>query len=161
MFYGLGADGTVSANKSSIKIIGEATELYAQGYFVYDSKKAGAQTVSHLRFGDKPIRSTYLCSDADFLACHNFTFLEKYDMLANLKSGGTFLLNSPFERAEVWDQLPRTVQEQLIDRKKRSSTSSMRTSWRGISDWARESTPSCRQPFSKFPVFCPRIRRSN
>ncbi len=117
MFYGLGSDGTVSANKNSIKIIGEATDMYAQGYFVYDSKKAGAQTVSHLRFGKKPIRSTYLCTDANFLACHNFTFLEKYDMLANLRPGGTFLLNSPFSAGEVWDRLPRFVQEQLIAKK--------------------------------------------
>lgn len=117
MFYGLGADGTVSANKNSIKIIGEATDMYAQGYFVYDSKKAGAQTVSHLRFGKKPIRSSYLCTDADFMACHNFSFLEKYDMLGNLKSGGTFLLNSPFPAEDVWNTLPRFVQEQLITKK--------------------------------------------
>ena len=116
MFYGLGSDGTVSANKNSIKIIGEATDMYAQGYFVYDSKKAGAQTVSHLRFGKNLIRSSYLCDEARFMACHNFTFLEKYNMLANLKKGGTFLLNSPFPANEVWDQLPRMAQKQLIEK---------------------------------------------
>ncbi len=119
MFYGLGSDGTVGANKNSIKIIGEATEMYAQGYFVYDSKKAGAQTVSHLRFGTKPIQSTYLCNDASFLGCHNFTFLEKYDMLSNLREGGTFLLNSPFGADDVWEHMPRMVQEQLKQKKAR------------------------------------------
>jgi len=117
MFYGLGSDGTVGANKNSIKIIGEATDMYAQGYFVYDSKKAGAQTVSHLRFGKKPIRSAYLCNDASFLACHNFAFVEKYDMLSNLREGGTFLLNSPYPAAEVWDHLPRKLQEQILAKK--------------------------------------------
>ncbi|MBA3915848.1 MAG: pyruvate:ferredoxin (flavodoxin) oxidoreductase, partial [Acidobacteriales bacterium] len=114
MFYGLGADGTVGANKNSIKIIGENTENYAQGYFVYDSKKSGAMTVSHLRFGPQPIRSTYLISQANFVACHQWIFLERYDMLRALVPGGTFLLNSPFSAEEVWEQLPRPVQEQLI-----------------------------------------------
>ncbi|MBN1296911.1 pyruvate:ferredoxin (flavodoxin) oxidoreductase, partial [bacterium] len=114
MFYGLGSDGTVGANKNSIKIIGEATDMYAQGYFVYDSKKAGAQTVSHLRFGRKPIRSAYLCNDAQFLACHNFAFVEKYDMLSYLRKGGTFLLNSPFKASEVWENLPQNLQTQII-----------------------------------------------
>jgi len=114
MFYGLGSDGTVGANKNSIKIIGEATDMYAQGYFVYDSKKAGAQTVSHLRFGDKPIRSAYLCNDAQFLGCHNFAFVEKYNMLENLRDGGTFLLNSPYPASEVWEKLPALLQEQII-----------------------------------------------
>ena len=95
MFYGLGADGTVGANKNSIKIIGENTDNYAQGYFVYDSKKSGAMTVSHLRFGPQPIRSSYLVSKANFVACHQWIFLERYDMLKSLVSGGTFLLNSP------------------------------------------------------------------
>jgi len=116
MFYGLGSDGTVGANKNSIKIIHEGTGLHAQGYFVYDSKKAGAVTVSHLRFGKNPIRSSYLCSEAQFLGCHNFAFLEKYDMLRYLKKGGTFLLNAPFAPEEVWDKLPRRVQEQIIDK---------------------------------------------
>jgi pyruvate-ferredoxin/flavodoxin oxidoreductase len=117
MFYGLGADGTVGANKNSIKIIGENTDNYAQGYFVYDSKKSGAMTVSHLRFGPKPIRSTYLVSQSNFVACHQWIFLERYDMLSNLVPGGTFLLNSPFGPHEVWDKLPREVQQQLIAKK--------------------------------------------
>ncbi len=119
MFYGLGADGTVGANKNSIKIIGENTDNYAQGYFVYDSKKSGAVTVSHLRFGPKPIRSTYLVSKANFVACHQWIFLERYDMLSALVPGGTFLLNSPFGPDEVWDKLPRPVQEQLIAKQAR------------------------------------------
>ena len=119
MFYGLGADGTVGANKNSIKIIGENTDNYAQGYFVYDSKKSGAMTVSHLRFGPKPIRSTYLVSRANFVACHQWIFLERYDMLSALDPGGVFLLNSPYGPDEVWEHLPRVVQEQLIARKAR------------------------------------------
>jgi pyruvate-ferredoxin/flavodoxin oxidoreductase len=117
MFFGLGADGTVGANKNSIKIIGENTDNYAQGYFVYDSKKSGAMTVSHLRFGPQPIRSTYLVSKANFVACHQWIFLERYDMLSALVPGGVFLLNSPFGRDEVWAHLPRPVQEQLIAKK--------------------------------------------
>ena len=117
LFYGLGADGTVGANKNSIKIIGENTDNFAQGYFVYDSKKSGAITISHLRFGPEPIRSTYLISRANFVACHQPGFLERYDMLRELVQGGTFLLNSPYDREEVWDRLPRKVQEQLIERK--------------------------------------------
>ena len=119
LFYGLGADGTVSANKNSIKIIGEETESYAQGYFVYDSKKAGAITVSHLRFGPRPIRSSYLISRANFVACHQFSFLERIDMLKVAEPGATFLLNSPFGPDEVWDHLPRSVQEQIIGKKLR------------------------------------------
>src|SRR5271165_1411010 len=119
MFYGLGADGTVGANKNSIKIIGENTDNYAQGYFVYDSKKSGAMTVSHLRFGPQPIRSSYLISKANFVACHQWIFLERYDMLSPLVPGGVFLLNSPFGKDEVWDQLPREVQKQLIAKKAR------------------------------------------
>jgi pyruvate-ferredoxin/flavodoxin oxidoreductase len=117
MFYGLGADGTVGANKNSIKIIGENTDNNAQGYFVYDSKKSGAVTVSHLRFGPKPIHSTYLISKANFVACHQWIFLERYDVLAPLVQGGTFLLNSPFGRDETWEHLPRNIQQQLIDKK--------------------------------------------
>jgi pyruvate-ferredoxin/flavodoxin oxidoreductase len=119
MFYGLGADGTVGANKNSIKIIGENTSNYAQGYFVYDSKKSGAMTVSHLRFGPEPIRSSYLISRANFIACHQWIFLERYDMLSALVPGGVFLLNSPFGKDEVWDHLPREVQSQLIAKKAR------------------------------------------
>jgi len=119
MFWGLGSDGTVGANKNSIKIIGDATDNYAQGYFVYDSKRAGARTISHLRFGQTPIRSTYLINRSDFVGCHNFSFLEKYDMLGPLNQGGTFLLNSPYGADEVWDHLPRRVQEQLIEKQAR------------------------------------------
>jgi len=115
MFYGLGSDGTVGANKNSIKIIGETTDNYVQGYFVYDSKKAGAQTVSHLRFGPKPIYSTYLIHKANFIACHQFNFIEKYDILKNIKKGGTFLLNSPFDKDAVWEILPKKMQEEIVD----------------------------------------------
>ena len=114
MFFGLGSDGTVGANKSSIKIIGEQTELFAQGYFVYDSKKAGSVTVSHLRFGPEPIRSTYLIDDADFVACHQFGLLEKLKVLEYARPGATFLLNSPWGPDEVWDHLPMEVQRELI-----------------------------------------------
>ena len=117
MFYGLGADGTVGANKNSIKIIGEGTDNYAQGYFVYDSRKAGAVTISHLRFGPDPIRSTYLIGKAKFIACHQQIFLERYDMLKNLVPGGTFLLNCQWSPDEVWSKLPREVQEGLIEKK--------------------------------------------
>jgi pyruvate-ferredoxin/flavodoxin oxidoreductase len=117
MFYGLGSDGTVGANKNSIKIIGEATKNNAQAYFVYDSKKAGTITTSHLRFGKKPIPSPYLIDNADFVACHNFTFLEKYDMLSKAKPGGTFLLCAPYDKEEVWDKMPVEVQKQIIDKK--------------------------------------------
>ena len=115
MFYGLGSDGTVGANKNSIKIIGETTDNYVQGYFVYDSKKAGAQTVSHLRFGPKPIHSTYLIHKADFVACHQYNFIEKYDVLDHVKKGGTFLLNSPYDKDEIWDQLPQKIQEEILE----------------------------------------------
>ncbi|MFI4913237.1 MAG: pyruvate:ferredoxin (flavodoxin) oxidoreductase [Sedimentisphaeraceae bacterium JB056] len=117
MFYGLGSDGTVGANKNSIKIIGSLTDNYAQGYFVYDSKKAGAITVSHLRFGKEVLRKPYLISQADFVACHNPSFLEKYDMLKNAKEGATFLLTSSHSADEVWSTLPCEVQKQIIDKK--------------------------------------------
>ena len=117
IFYGLGADGTVGANKNSIKIIGEETNFYAQGHFVYDSKKSGAVTVSHLRFGPNPIRSTYQIRQANFLACHQFNFLERIDMLRRAKPGGVFLLNSVYGPDEVWNKLPKTVQQQIIDKK--------------------------------------------
>ncbi len=119
IFYGLGADGTVGANKNSIKIIGEDTDNYAQGYFVYDSKKSGSVTISHLRFGPKPIHSTYLISKANFVACHQFNFLERLDVLKAAQPGATFLLNSPFGPDEVWDQLPRTAQDEIIKKKLR------------------------------------------
>ena len=117
MFYGLGADGTVGANKNSIKIIGEETENFAQGYFVYDSKKSGSTTVSHLRFGKNPIHSTYLIQSAKFVGCHTFGLLEKFDVLGNIETGGTFLLNSPFSKDETWDKLPNKVQQQIIEKK--------------------------------------------
>ena len=117
LFYGLGADGTVSANKNSIKIIGDNTDNYAQGYFVYDSKKSGATTVSHLRFGPNPIRSAYLIDKAEFIACHQFQFLNRLDMLKNAKEGATFLLNAPYSADKVWDYVPKKVQQQIIDKK--------------------------------------------
>jgi pyruvate-ferredoxin/flavodoxin oxidoreductase len=117
LFYGLGADGTVGANKNSIKIIGEDTPNNAQGYFVYDSRKSGTVTVSHLRFGAKPIHSIYLVDKASFIACHQFVFLERYDMLKDAVPGATFLLNSPYGVDEVWDKIPRSVQKQIIDKK--------------------------------------------
>jgi pyruvate-ferredoxin/flavodoxin oxidoreductase len=119
VFFGLGADGTVGANKNSIKIIGEETDNYAQGYFVYDSKKSGSVTISHLRFGPRPIRSAYLISRATFVACHQFSFLERLDVLKVAEPGGVFLLNSPYGPEEVWDHLPRDVQEQLIAKRLR------------------------------------------
>ena len=117
LFYGLGSDGTVGANKNSIKIIGSETPNYAQGYFVYDSKKSGSMTTSHLRFGPNPIRSTYLITRASFVACHNFSFLEKMDVLEAAMPGAVFLLNSPYSAAEVWDKLPRSMQEEMLRKK--------------------------------------------
>ncbi|MGE3841950.1 MAG: pyruvate:ferredoxin (flavodoxin) oxidoreductase [Vicinamibacterales bacterium] len=117
VFFGLGADGTVGANKNTIKIIGEETDNFAQGYFVYDSKKSGAVTISHLRFGPMPIRSSYLVSRATFVGCHQFVFLEKYDVLAYAATGAVFLLNSPFGPADVWEQLPREVQETIVEKR--------------------------------------------
>jgi pyruvate-ferredoxin/flavodoxin oxidoreductase len=116
LFYGLGADGTVGANKNSIKIIGEDPAYHAQGYFVYDSKKSGSQTVSHLRFGPEPIRSSYLVQSANFIGCHQFNFLEQTNVLEKAAHGATFLLNSPLEAEEVWDHLPRVIQQTLIEK---------------------------------------------
>ncbi|MBK1986259.1 pyruvate:ferredoxin (flavodoxin) oxidoreductase [Sphaerospermopsis aphanizomenoides BCCUSP55] len=116
IFYGLGADGTVGANKNSIKIIGEETDNYAQGYFVYDSKKSGSVTVSHLRFGSQPIRSTYLITKANFVACHQWEFVEKFPMLKDIVPGGTFLLNSPYNKDEVWEKLPASMQQEIINK---------------------------------------------
>lgn len=117
IFWGLGADGTVGANKNTIKIIGEETENHAQGYFVYDSKKSGARTVSYLRFGPRPIRSSYLIRHADFIAVHQFNFVEKFPVLDNAAEGATFLLNSPYGADEVWERLPREVQVQILQKK--------------------------------------------
>ncbi|MBL1215269.1 MAG: pyruvate:ferredoxin (flavodoxin) oxidoreductase [Ignavibacteriae bacterium] len=117
MFYGLGADGTVGANKNSIKIIGEETDNFAQGYFVYDSKKSGSTTVSHLRFGKKPIHSTYLIQSTSFVGCHQFNLIEKFDVLEKLVDGGTFLLNSPYSKEETWQHIPKKMQEEIINKK--------------------------------------------
>ena len=119
IFFGLGADGTVGANKNTIKIIGNATEKYAQAYFVYDSKKSGAITVSHLRFGPRPIKSSYLIKDAHFVGVHQFNFLEKYDVIEKCRRGGVLLLNSLFAADKVWDQLPREVQQQIVEKQLR------------------------------------------
>jgi pyruvate-ferredoxin/flavodoxin oxidoreductase len=116
VFYGLGSDGTVGANKNSIKIIGEDTPNYAQGYFVYDSKKSGSVTVSHLRFGPRPIQSSYLVQSANFIACHQAGFLERYDMLRLAAPNAVFLLNSPYGPDEVWDTLPRSLQETILEK---------------------------------------------
>jgi len=117
MFYGLGADGTVGANKNTIKIIGTETDNSAQGYFVYDSKKSGSITTSHLRFGKNQVVAPYLINKANFIACHNFTFLDKYDMLTNLEEGGTFLLTTTFSKGQIWKHLPAPVQKQILDKK--------------------------------------------
>jgi pyruvate-ferredoxin/flavodoxin oxidoreductase len=117
VFFGLGSDGTVGANKNSIKIIAEETDNWGQGYFVYDSKKAGAITISHLRFGPRPIRSHYLIKHANFVACHQYVFTDKYDMLDFAAPGGTFLLNAPFGPEDVWDHLPRELQQAIIEKK--------------------------------------------
>jgi pyruvate-ferredoxin/flavodoxin oxidoreductase len=117
LFYGLGSDGTVGANKNSIKIIGSETSNYAQGYFVYDSKKSGSMTTSHLRFGPNPIRSSYLITRASFVACHNFSFLEKMDAVEAAIPGAVFLLNSIYSASEVWDHLPKTTQQEILRKK--------------------------------------------
>ncbi|MEQ1729058.1 MAG: pyruvate:ferredoxin (flavodoxin) oxidoreductase [Vicinamibacterales bacterium] len=119
VFFGLGADGTVGANKNSIKIIGEETDAFAQGYFVYDSKKSGAITISHLRFGPDPIHQPYLISRASFVACHQWSFLERYDVLSYAEPGGTLLLNTPYGPDDVWDELPWEVQEQIVEKRLR------------------------------------------
>jgi len=119
VFYGLGSDGTVGANKNSIKILGDETGGYVQGYFVYDSKKAGAVTISHLRFGPRPIRSAYLVRRADFVACHQFEFVHRYDVLETARDGAAFLLNAPYAPDAVWDELPREAQEQILEKKLR------------------------------------------
>ena len=116
IFFGLGSDGTVGANKNSIKIIGTQTDHYAQGYFVYDSKKAGSMTTSHLRFGPRPIHATYLIETADFVACHQSVFMEKFDILQHAKKGAVFLLNSPFDKEHVWKRMPRVIQEEIIEK---------------------------------------------
>ena len=116
LFFGLGADGTVSANKNTIKIVGEVTDYHVQGYFVYDSKKSGSLTTSHLRFSKYPIHSTYLINSANFVACHHFNYLRKYDILKDAEPGSTFLLNSPYEKDDVWNQLPQKIQTEIIQK---------------------------------------------
>ena len=116
IFFGLGSDGTVGANKNSIKIIGEETDNFVQGYFVYDSKKSGSVTVSHLRFGKDKIHSPYLIQKADFVACHQSVFLEKYDILSHIKEGGVFLLNTPFDKKTLWRKIPKEVQKEILDK---------------------------------------------
>jgi pyruvate-ferredoxin/flavodoxin oxidoreductase len=119
VFFGLGADGTVGANKNSIKIIGEETDNWAQGYFVYDSKKSGAVTISHLRFGPTPVDAPYLVRQASFVGCHQYSFLDRYDVLEYAEPGGVFLLNAPHAPTEIWDELPYEVQEQIVDKRLR------------------------------------------
>jgi pyruvate-ferredoxin/flavodoxin oxidoreductase len=117
MFYGLGADGTVGANKNTIKIIGEETDYYVQGYFVYDSKKSGSMTISHLRFGEEPIKAEFLIKEAEFVACHQFQFVERINVAENLQENGVFLLNSPYSVEETWKKLPKTIQQEIIKKK--------------------------------------------
>src|SRR6266508_4736875 len=119
VFFGLGADGTVGANKNSIKIIGEETDNHAQGYFVYDSKKSGSVTISHLRFGPRPIRAPYLIGQASFVACSQFSFLERVDVLKYAAPGAVFLLNSTFGHNEIWDELPYEVQQAIAEKRLR------------------------------------------
>jgi len=116
LFFGLGADGTVSANKNTIKIIGDVTDDHVQAYFVYDSKKSGSLTVSHLRFSENPIKSTYLINSANFVACHHFHYLETYDILRDVEHGATFLLNAPFATEEVWHHLPHKIQAEIKEK---------------------------------------------
>ena len=163
IFYGLGADGTVGANKNSIKIIGEETSRHVQGYFVYDSRKAGATTVSHLRTSPRPIRSAYLISKARFVACHQFDFLERIDVLEHAVNGAVFLLNAPYAAGEVWDRLPREVQTQLIDKRIRFYTIDASAVARRQA-WAAGSTRSCRPASSRSPACCrarTRLRKSS
>jgi Pyruvate:ferredoxin oxidoreductase and related 2-oxoacid:ferredoxin oxidoreductases, gamma subunit len=155
MFYGLGSDGTVGANKNSIKIIGETTDNYVQGYFVYDSKKAGAQTVSHLRFGPEPIYSTYLINKANFIACHQYNFIEKYPLLKNIKKGGTFLLNSPYSNEAIWDKLPHDMQADIIEKELKfyvidATKVAMKPSW------GKERILCFKRASLQFLEFCPK-----
>jgi pyruvate-ferredoxin/flavodoxin oxidoreductase len=159
LFFGLGSDGTVSANKNSIKIIGENTDLHAQGYFVYDSKKSGAVTISHLRFGSAPIHSTYLIADndANFVACHQPVFLERYDMLDLTTESAVFLLNSPADCETVWDTLPKKMQQQIIDKQiDFYSIDAMRLQKK--QGWANASIPLCKPVFLQSQIFCPRMK---
>ena len=151
VFFGLGSDGTVGANRNSVKIVGENTPLHAQGYFVYDSKKAGSVTMSHVRFSPRPIKGSYLVHRANFVACHQFHFLERIDMLSMADPGATFLLNSPYGPNEVWDQLPREVQQQIIDKKLKFYVVDAYDVARDA-EWACASTRSCRPASSSSPT---------
>ena len=152
VFFGLGSDGTVSANRNSVKIVGENTPLHAQGYFVYDSRKAGSVTTSHVRFSPRPIKGSYLVHRANFVACHQFHFLERIDMLSMADPAATFLLNSPYGPDEVWDHLPAEVQKQIIDKKLKFYVVDAYP--RGPRDrrWACGSTRSCRPASSSWPT---------
>jgi pyruvate-ferredoxin/flavodoxin oxidoreductase len=158
IFWGLGADGTVGANKNSIKIIGDHTDMYAQGYFSYDSKKSGGITISFLRFGKSPIRAPYLPTQADFVALHNPAYIGRYDVLKGIKAGGTFLLNSEWSNEEVFDHLTRGMQETIIAKKiKFFNIDALKIS----EAWASASTRSCRPLSSRYPACCPGMRPSS
>ena len=162
VFFGLGSDGTVGANKNSIKIIGEETDNYAQGYFVYDSKKSGAITISHLRFGPQPIRAPYLISNqANFVACHQFSFLEKLRHADYAKTGGVFLLNSLYGPEEVWDHLPTKSSKQIMEKKLKFYVIDALRRGREDRAWAGASTPSCRPASSLSRASCPATRPSS
>lgn len=157
VFFGLGADGTVGANKNSIKIIAEDAGKYGQGYFVYDSRKSGSMTTSHLRFSDNPIKAAYLINKADFVACHQFPFMSKVDILKIAKPGATFLLNAPYKAEEVWDHLPIEVQEEIISKKLNFYTINA-VEVAAKPAWVSASTPLCRPASSQSPTSCPRTR---
>ena len=160
LFYGLGADGTVGANKNSVKILAADPARYAQGYFVYDSKKSGSYTISHLRFGPKRVRAPYLLKSASFVGVHKFDFLFKQDVLGAAAPGATVLINSPYGPDTVWDELPRKVQQQIIDRKLKVfvvDASQGRVRSRAS---ARAAIRSCRPASSRFRACCRATRRS-
>lgn len=156
-FWGLGSDGTVGANKNSIKIIGDHTDKYVQAYFDYDSKKSGGLTCSHLRFGDHPIKSTYLINKANFVACHNPAYIGKYDMVEDLVDGGTFLLNCGWDMAEIEKRLPDKDKNTSQTTTSSSTPSTVsRSAVRLV--WAAESTPFCSLRSSNWPTSSPLIR---
>jgi pyruvate-ferredoxin/flavodoxin oxidoreductase len=159
IFYGLGADGTVGANKNSIKIIGHETDRYVQGYFVYDSKKSGAITVSHLRSSPLPIRSAYLVEQASFVACHQFEFVDKIDVLEYAAPGAVFLLNAPGAAEDVWDRLPQEMQQQMVEKRIRFFAIDAYALAKQVGR-ADESTRSCRRAFSASRAFCPARKQS-
>ena len=160
VFFGLGADGTVGANKNSIKIIGEETDNFAQGYYVYDSKKSGAVTISHLRFSPRPIRSSYLLRQAGFVACHQFSFLEKYDVLEYAPPGAVFLLNSPYGPDEVWEQLPEEVQSAIIEKQLRFYVIDARQGGEGSRHGGQDQHDHADLLSLPYQVSCPGRRRS-